>query len=311
MIEDIQNTFASVTPDQASKFSIIRPPNIAMPKGAGSGSHHQEGIQKTVRGEFVVSGSAEDTGYIYFTDSDCTISNVICPHYDNLNHMGGIQVVDDILVAGYEHFEDKEKGKSKVLFYDIRDIHSPRPLTNLTISRDTKGSTAGAVAMSRFDRGWLLLVANWDSVRLDFYYCGESDLLNPKASFPSTPNGSWSKKVNGLGSGSIDQNWEAYQNINLFTQGTLPSSSLWFIGMHTNEDDANADWGDLYQLEYHGSQSSVTKRGKMHFIRNGEGPRFKYGSGYYYDEQAARFEVYACEARLSSNNTTNRCNKWI
>jgi hypothetical protein len=310
MIEDIQTTFNSVTPDKASKFSISRPSGIKLPEGAGSDNHHQQGIQKTVRGEFVVSGSAEDTGYIYFTDSNCNISNVICPDYDNLNHIGGIQVVNDILVAGYERFEDGKNGKSKVLFYDIRNISWPQQMTYLTISRDTEGSTAGAVAMSRFNRGWLLLVANWDSVRLDFYYCAESDLLNPKASFPSTPDGSWSKKVNGLGSGSIDQNWEAYQNINLFMQGTLPSSSLWFIGMHTNEDDANADWGDLYELDYQGSQSIVTKRGKMHFIRNGEGPRFKYGSGYYYDETAGRFEVYACEAHLSSNSTTSRCNKW-
>ena len=309
---NIQTMFNAVNPEKAVKFLITRPDHIALPDGAGSGPYHQQGIQKTIRGEFVVSGSASHTGYIYFTDSDCNIVNLICPSYDNFNHAGGLQVIDDILVTGYERLENGASGTSKILFYDIRDVRNPRPLTHLTIARDASYSTAGAVALCPYQNVWLLLVANWDANRLDFYLSNMNDLRNPAARFPASPNGCWSKSANGLGPGSIDQNWEAYQNINMFTQPGFFwfPPTYWFIGMHTNWTPSKKDWADLYQLTYNGNNSIITKRGKMHFKRNGSGPRFGYGAGYYYNKITNRFEVFSIEARLSDGGVKNRCNVW-
>src|SRR6476660_4584326 len=76
---------------------------------------------------------------------------------------------DDILAPGYERSESGAAGTSVVLFYDVRSAASPTALDHLTIERTSSGQTAGAVGLSRDGASWLLLVANWDSDRLDFY----------------------------------------------------------------------------------------------------------------------------------------------
>lgn len=314
---NIEKIYRAVAAKNASSFTITNPNRKSLPDKADSGSYHQQGIQRTARGEYVVSGSAKDTGYIYFANANGEIVNVIEPDSDdepdsdeNYNHCGGIQVVDDILVVGYERLEKGEEGTSKVLFYDITNIDAPEELTHLTISRQNKNSTAGAVALSRYGDGWFLLVANWNANRLDFYTCDEEDLTSEDAGF--SKQGSWSKDLDGLGPDSIDDHWEGYQNINLFTQN---DGTMYFIGMHTNIVQAFADWADLYSLEYSVHENgnfngAVTKKDKMHFYRNGSGPRFLYGSGYYYSESSNRFYVYACESQLQDNENSSRCNKW-
>ena len=305
-IQNIEAIYKAVESDHASKFSIIRPTDILLPKGADSyPPYHQQGIQKTTRGEFVVSGSAENPGYVYFTNANYEIAKVVCPKYGDYNHCGGIQVVDDILVVGYEHLESGKSGTSKVLFYDISNIKSPKELSHLNITRDQANSTAGAVALSQCNGIWLLIVANWNAQRLDFYTSNTGNLYSSEACFAK--KGSWSKDINSLGPGSIDQDWASYQNINLFTQA---DGKLYFIGMHTKHTFGMPDWADLYLLDYNDERKVVTKKGKMHFKRCGSGPRFDYGSGYFYDEPVNRFIVYDCEASLSEGNTKSRCNKW-
>lgn len=311
---DIKRMFDSVTLDNAAKFIIKRPAGIEFPEGFKSKSRHMQGIQKTGRGEFVVTGSAVDSGYIYFASPENEIVNVIIPEFFDtngqpLNHVGGCQVADGILVVGYERLENRSKGTSKILFYDIQDIRGPTLLSHLTISRDEPKSTAGITALSVYRDRWLLLVANWDSKRLDFYLSNRGDLTDRSASFGSSPAYSWSKKKNGLGPGSIDDNWKAYQNINMFT-GDIEPDSPWFIGMHTDMGHGRANWADLYQVKFDDDRAIVTKKGKREFHRNGKGPLFRYGSGFFLNEASGSFEVYACEKNLIRNAAINRCNKW-
>ena len=110
----------------------------------------------------------------------------------------------------------------------------------------------------------------------------------------------------------IDGN--AYENINLFADR---DGLLWFVGMHTDwlrsnksRDLLKADRADLYQLNFSSSGITVTKRASKRFYRNGEGPRFRYGSGFRLNSATGRFEVYSCEANLSNRGTVNRCNRW-
>jgi hypothetical protein len=93
--------------------------------------------------------------------------------------------------------------------------------------------------------------------------------------------------------------------------------SLWFVGMQTtflktNEtlDLLKADWADLYQLNIGSSDITVTKRANKRFYRNGEDPRFRYGSGFRLNSATGRLEVYSREANLSKSETVNRCNRW-
>jgi hypothetical protein len=230
----------------------------------------------------------------------------------DFNHIGGIQVAEDILAAGYERLESGAAGTSVVLFYDVRDAASPVALDHLTIDRASANNTAGAIGLCRDGGTWLLLVANWDSERLDFYRSNGDDLFAGGTRFASV--GNWEFSVDRFGAGSIDNRWEAYENINLFADS---DGSLWFVGMHTSWlkskksiDILNADRADLYQLNIGSSGITVTKRASKRFYRNREGPRFRYGSGFRLNSVTGRFEVYACEANLSNRGTVNRCNRW-
>ena len=99
----------------------------------------------------------------------------------------------------------------------------------LAIDRNLANSTAGAIGLWRDGGTWLLLVANWDSERLDFYRSNGDDLVAVGTRF--APVGSWQFSANGFGAGSIDDRWEAYENINLFADR---DGLLWFVGMHTD-----------------------------------------------------------------------------
>jgi hypothetical protein len=306
----IQQAFNAVQPEEPTRLLITKPRTIAMPSGSrGDSTWHQQGIQKTARGELVVSGSAPAVGYLYFTNTAGSIVKVLTPkksteppNPQDLNHLGGFQVAGNFLAVGYERYENKSSGTSKILFYDIANITAPVALEHLTITRSRAGDTAGAVALICLSDCWLVLVANWDAARLDFYTSNATDLRNSATRFSASPLWNWSQATHGLGSGSIDSNWEGYQNIQLFSQaGTTPRlDDLWFVDMHE-------DWADLYHLKLGVGGPVVTKTGKKQF---GGGQGFSNASGFYYDTTVKAFEVYSAEAHIS-DDTTSRIDRWL
>ena len=310
--------FQAIPARGASRFSLLRPAAISLPAIALKG--HQQGIQRNTGGDFIVSGSGLQSGYIYLADrSSLKITKVLTPVVRSFNHMGGIQVADDILAGGYERLESGAAGTSVVLFYDVRNAAAPAALDHLTIERTSAGQTAGAVGLCRNGASWLLLVGNWDSDQLDFYRSNDADLFAATTGF--APVGTWRFSANGFGAGSIDNRWGVYENINLFADA---DGLLWFVGMQTTLFGTNisidfldsaldflkADWADLYQLKIASDEIRVTKRANKRFYRNGEGPRFRYGSGFRLNSATGGFEVYSCEANLSNGGTVNRCNRW-
>jgi len=308
----IQEAFNAIQPDGSTRLLITKPSPLVMPSGyTGSMTWHQQGIQKTAGGNFVVSGSSPEVGYIYFTDTARTVVRVETPRKltdpgpQECNHLGGFQVAGTFLAIGYERYENKSSGTSKILFYDIANISSPVLLDHLTITRSRAGETAGAVALIFLGDCWLVLVANWDAARLDFYTSNSTDLRNTNTRFTALPRWSWSKASNGFGSGSVDDNWGSYQNINLFIQaGATPRlDDLWFVGMH----DDWGNWADLYQLNLGSGVPIVTKKGKKQF---GGGQSFTNGAGFYYDTTTKSFEVYSIEAHMSDGMTT-RIARWL
>lgn len=308
----IPQAFAAVQPEGPTPLRITRPDTITLPTGYQGDTWHQQGIQRTTRGELLVSGSAPEVGYLYCTDTARTIVTVVTPRYGDCNHLGGFQVAGNILAVGYEHFEHGRNGTSIILFYDIADITAPVALEHLTITRGEAGSTAGAVALIALADCWLALVANWDAARLDFYISTSLNLHDRATRFSPAPRWRWSAASQGLGVGSIDHNWGAYQNINLFAQpNTTPRlADLWFVGTHTNRGLDRKDWADLYHLRLGADDPVVTKEGKKHFVNSGDGQHFTYAAGYYYDPAVNAFEVYAAEARLH-DGTTSRVDRWL
>ncbi|MEO5997610.1 MAG: hypothetical protein ABIN89_12815 [Chitinophagaceae bacterium] len=307
---DILQAFNAVQPGVPTPLFITKPGAIVMPSGfRGDSTWHQQGIQKTLLGEFVVSGSSPGVGYLYFTNNARTIVNVVTPiksteppNPNNCNHLGGFQVAGSFLAVGYERFENRSTGTSKILFYYIANIYSPIALDYLTITRNRSGDTAGAVALIFLGNCWMVMVANWDAARLDFYTSNLTDLRNNAARFSASPIWSWSKATHGFGSGSIDNNWGGYQNINLFIEpGTTPRlDNIWFVGMHEN-------WADLYHLNLGLGGPVVTKKGNKQF---GGGQSFTSASGLYYDATTKAFEVYSAEAHIN-DGITSRLDRWI
>ncbi len=304
--EGIQTAFENINENSAKQFSLNSDHPVALPAITKS-SRHQQSIQRTARGEFIVTGSADDEGYFYLTDQNHKIVKVIAPPSNGYNHLGGSQVTNDILAVGYEQLSAGRKGTSKVIFYNVENIHNPQPLDHLTITRNDNDSTAGAVALTNVGDHWLLIVANWSAARLDFYKSNIEDLIQPDATFGS-PFVSWPSAADGNnGSG-----WGGYQNINLFQgkHGGGLYDDLWFVGMHTNNYFSNEDWADLYQLHIANGAVSITKKRNKHFIRSGKGPRFRNGSGLFFDRDRKEFHAYSCEHSLSNNAQYNRCNHW-
>jgi hypothetical protein len=94
--------------------------------------------------------------------------------------------------------------------------------------------------------------------------------------------------------------------VTLETELLQPGSDLMIPGI----DFLITDRADLYQLSISASGITVTKRANKRFYRNGQGPRFRYGSGFRLNSVSGKFEVYSCEANLSNLGRVNRCNRW-
>jgi hypothetical protein len=303
----IQQAFDGIQPQGPTDLRLVKPAWLSLPSAGTDG--HQQGIQRIPSGGFAVSASARDIGYLYFTDAAGGIVHLHTPSHSNFNHLGGFQVVGNLLAIGYERFENRSGGTSRILFYDIADAQAPVALTHLAIARDAAGQTAGAVGLLFAGDRWLAAVLNWDAARLDIYASNGPNLADPNTRFGATPQWTWSKAANGLGPGSIDHNWEPYQNINLFPQiGQPPQmSALWFVATHTNGSD---DWADLYRLDLSGATPVVTKTGKKHFHNSGGGQSFVNAAGFRFDPTVSAFEVYAAEAHIGSGGYT-RVNRWL
>ncbi len=305
----IPEAFDAIQSREPAHWLVTRPAAISMPRRSrGDPNWHQQGIQKTARGGWVVSGSAPDVGYLYFTNPAGEIVNVVTPEAwteppdpQPLNHLGGLQVAGDLLAVGYERYQCRRRGTSKILFYDIADIGAPVALDHLTITRDREGQTAGAVGLVQLEDRWLVWVANWDAVQLDGYTSNAADLRHRGTRFSAAPQGSWSAASDGLAPGSIDRRWGAYQNVNLFSRaGETPRpDDLWFVATHDH-------WADLYHLNLGAGDPVVTKVGKKRFAG---GRDFSQAAGLYRDSASGAFEVYAAEAHLR-DGSTGRVDCW-
>ena len=315
-------SFDKIEEKDADRMLITKNnPNLSFPLGYKDGKKHQQSIQKTTDGRFVVTGSAANQGYIYFTDPNRNVVKIVTPeelgytNNRNYDHLGGCQVTENILAVGYERLESESEGTSQVLFFDISDVQSPKFLDHLTIDRNTPNSTAGAVGLIRLEDSWLVTVGNWGSERLDFYQSMQGNLLDKASSFNPNPIASWTLNNQGFGPGSVDGNWGSYQNINVLAPLNQPAtlSNIWMIGMHTEIIPSLRDWADLYYINLSDGGAKIVKKFKKHFKRSGSGPRFIHGSGVFRDPTNGAIEVYAIEAKMqerSDGRETSRCNVW-
>jgi hypothetical protein len=305
----IREAFDLVHADAPERLLIANPDGLRLPRGSsGETNWHQQGIQRTGQGQFVVSGSAPEAGYLYFTDAALRVVNVVAPrgttqaaNHRQLNHLGGLQVAGDLLAVGYERYQNGAAGTSRILFYDIADIRRPIALEHLTIVRDHAGQTGGAVGLIALPDCWLVMVANWDAVRVDFYLSHARDLHGRATRFDAEPRWSWSRASHGLADGSVDDVWGWYQNVNLFSEPGRPANpqDLWFVGLYEHR-------ADLYHLVVGRGEPQVRKVGSRTF----EGELgFSQAAGVYYDPLSHAMQVYAAEAHLHDGRES-RAERW-
>jgi hypothetical protein len=156
-------------------------------------------------------------------------------------------------------------------------------LVQMTIPRSGAKyvSTAGAVGMSTLGRGTLLAVASFNAGTVDFYRSEGDPFQGSPFDFQFTWAADGADKTNW-----IDQNWGAYQNINLLTQR---NGQLFLIGTHRSSGE---DWMDLYTINLNVAPSSaLTKVGKKHMYCT-LGCDFNRAAGIFIESSDA-FKVFA------------------
>lgn len=195
-------------------------------------------------------------------------------------HVGGCQSFGNVLVAGCE---DPDKNQtSEVQFWDFTRF--PMQLVQMTIPRSGAEyvSTAGAVGMTTLGRGTVLAVATYNAGTVDFYRSEGDPFQGSPFDFQFTWAANEADKTNW-----IDENWGAYQNINLLTQ---KDGQLFLIGTHRNDSDE--DWMDLYAINLNVAPSSaLTKVGKKHMYCT-LGCDFNKAAGIFIESSDA-FQVFA------------------
>jgi hypothetical protein len=252
---------------------------------------HFQGIQRLRRG-------SNDSGLLVITSSSASKAFfVACEMADDgvsgrayspmmmssfFKHAGGCQAVGHCLAAGVE--DPDSNSLSQVQFWDFRCL--PKQLTSMTIPRSGPQflSTAGAVGLTSFGNGAVLVVGGYNSANIDFY---KSD-ADPFRGSPFEFQTRWN---------AYDA-FPHYQNLNLITD---TSGQLYMIAFYRDGD--SKDWMDLYSIDLDDATVAVTQVGISKHMTCIEPSNFNAGAGIYIPSSDA-FEVYAVSYYASGGAIT-------
>lgn len=189
-----------------------------------------------------------------------------------LRHAGGIQLQNNILAVGLE--DNRSKDRSEVQFWDTTDPCDWKPLSHLTISRQgtPKDQTAGAVALTAVDDCYLVAVANWDSVAIDFYRSQSLELSNPACRFRHENR--WTQQDADRTDWMPDRRFGRCQSINLVAAG---DSELTLYGFH--QDAEGHDVADRFRVNLQQPSSPTLTKVSSTVCALPADCHFKYGGG--------------------------------
>ncbi len=235
---------------------------------------HLQGVQLTQSGTnkyAVLSGSSDSYSYYSVVKLGEKNEVISVNHLMDkpFKHAGGFQIFKNYLAVGIE--DNKKKDVSKVCIYDISDPEYSATRLIAIIEREgkSKRSTAGCVGITKYNNKAFVAVGDWDTKNIDFYSCSFDDIEKnyfEKIYSIDTENQS---KV-----GWIDNNWNSYQNINLFS---IDPNELFLIGLGQNHKNENI--ADLFSLKEDdsGNFSLVKLASKIFNCKNESS--FKAGAG--------------------------------
>ena len=263
---------------------------------------HFQGIQRLdIAGKtyFVVSGSSEDEAYFVVVGEKSGKYEIIQKNVIGVNpyrHAGGIQVTDNYLFVGIE--DNQKQNISQVLIFDISQPEQPigKPITIIQREGQRKRATAGAVAMTRMDDGYLLVVGSWDSDTLDFYVSKDNTLNEFGFQF------TWDRgKANR--DGWSDNIWGNYQNLNLMKD---TNDSIFLIGYYFDEEN-KMDYADLYSLHPEKAVPEILIKENSRQMNCRDGASFRYCGGCFIKDENTIIS-YACSADCSGYGVINEFN---
>lgn len=212
----------------------------------GTGGHLQ-GIQLHKENDQIfayISGSSATKSYMVKVDLESPAKVIAIDELmsEPYRHAGGFQIFDNYLAVGIE--DNYKRTSSLIRIYNISGSKNDWSQPFYTIHRagDFEMFTAGAVGMTQYNDEILLAVANWNSIKIDFYACPSTDFYSGVGEFHqiaslipsevSTIN--WS-----------DSAWWSYQNINLFTDA---KEGLYLVGFARDDKDQNR--ADVFRVNF-------------------------------------------------------------
>ncbi len=221
---------------------------------------HIQGIQLGIyegKVQAMLSGSSRDVAYIMVgevNEDHIEIHAVDTLMADPFRHAGGFQWYSQFVALGIE--DNFLRERSKVMVFDL---YAEEPWKNPLIILNREGEkervTAGAVGMTAWNGEIILAVANWDAKNIDFYSCDSAGFYRKEPSFSVL--GSYS-------SDEKDQQWLAYQNINLFAE----NDTLFLVGFGRDVQDRHV--ADLYMVHLGEKTNTVLPFDTDQMLRSGE-----------------------------------------
>lgn len=302
-IKDIVETFNAVKA-KGKKMTLF---DIDRASGSGTSVdlvHHQQGLYR-VEDYFFISGSVTGSELPYIYGIKASGGNfTIHINANEYRHAGGIQIAENILAVGVEEYD-----KTGLSVYDDRsriyffDLEKGKLLSGYIQRKDL----ASAVGITRRNGQWILAVRGKKST--DFYV-SDNIMQGNETSSDGLHTTCGFKRISGISTRN-------YQSISLFLND---KSELYMIGMPDGSSTHDKCWMSHLSMTLTTENQIKTinyanEVAYKHFKRDGDGPRFKYAAGVYFEEKSTTdgvtsgdFIVYSAEAHTI--NQKIRCNRF-
>ena len=263
---------------------------------------HLQGVQLMVGNDAeyaILSGSSSTVAYYAVArlqdPAEVQSINPLMPV--PFKHAGGLQICQDLMIVGIE--DNSERDKSIVCVYRIDDPDQPtvKPLSRTVRAGEAFRSTAGCAGVASIGHHYLAVVGDWDTKHLDFYLIDEHRISVCIEAFEKIYSVDTEKADR---SGWMDNEWLAYQNINLFRDA---DEQLYLVGLGQNAERENK--ADLYLVE-HDNLTEFTLRKLMSRTFNcREGADFRSGAGIY-RQADGKLKLISCGSHIRDTLILNK-----
>ena len=269
---------------------------------------HLQGIQAVGDSEIVITASSASFSYFITATLNMQtgkgkINDLQKIWNSPYRHAGGCQVNKDILIAGIE--DNQQKDKSRIVMVSFSDTLDTRYAetgyyhisTIIERGGTVKRSTAGAVGFTKIKSGqYLVAVGDWDSRNIDFYL--SKPWSGQLTDFYLTK--SWSGQLfDSLTTFTAVKNkkWPSYQSINLLcdTNGTIYLVGFALDGLNNR--------ADLFEVSVKNEAAYLRPVTTRNFKCKG-GAGFRYGSGICVTP-TGQLSIYSCGRNVSAHTPIN------